>query len=355
MTHFAHNPFKTAQEHVDYREYKDDVENFIERYVRPLKDVFNWIDIEEFKRFFWKIVDSVDEIHPNTWKVNLSYLLGRILALKVLLHRGRIIPQVYNLNVKWFDYLVERFLPYIHSISSDFLGQIYDGIPVMELPQAKSLLDRMVRVYGTNNLIDVLGSSEVDIIEKIRAFDENYRLHYGYFLTRCKHIGDELNRLENPRNLKDWGKDLRKIFFLEKKHQKTPPTLVEETLCELIHVRNAASHIEIGGIHNIDDSTIQILDQNSQGNSTFDRIIEVEDLWKFYYDLINLDRSLDMFALFLQTCLQLRYEQENNVVRFICECGNNSITYISPEAKKIACARCLKVYKVSSLKKYRVF
>lgn len=355
MTHLAHNPFKTAQEHVDYREYKDEVENFIERYVHPLKEVFDWIDIEDFKRFFWKIVDSVDEFHPNTWKVNLSYLLGRILVLKVLLHRRRIIPQVYNLNLKWFDYLAERFKPHIHSISNDFLGQIYDGIPVMELPQAKSLLDRMVRVYGTNDLFDILGSSEVDIIEKIRVFEEYYRLHYGYFLTRCKHIGDELNRLENPNNLKNWGKDLRKIFFLEKNHQKTPPTLVEETLCELIHVRNAASHIEIGGIHNIDDSIIHILDQNSQGLSTFNRILEVKDLWKFFYDLINLDRSLDMVTLFLQVCLQLRYEQENNVVRFICECGNNSITYISPEARKIACARCLKVYKVSRLKKYRLF
>ena len=212
----------------------------------------------------------------------------------------------------------------------------------------------MTRVYGTNNLIDVLTSSDADIIDKVRVFEENYLLHYGYFLTRCKHIGDELNRLENPNHLKIWGKDLRKIFFLGKNHQKTPPPLVEETLIELIHVRNAASHIESGGIHNIDDSKIKISDQNPKGVSTFDRIIEVEDLWKFYYELINLDRSLDILTLFLQVCLQLIYEQENNVVRFICKCGNNSITYISPEALKIGCSQCFKIYKVSSLKKYRL-
>lgn len=29
MTHLAHNPFKTAKEHIDYKEYKDDVEKIL--------------------------------------------------------------------------------------------------------------------------------------------------------------------------------------------------------------------------------------------------------------------------------------------------------------------------------------
>ncbi len=51
---------------------------------------------------------------------------------------------------------------------------------------------------------------------KIRAFDENFRLHYGFFLTRCRHIGEELNKFENPNNLRNWGSDLRKIFSLDR-------------------------------------------------------------------------------------------------------------------------------------------
>lgn len=297
---------------------------------------------------------EVDIIHPNNWKVNLCYFLGRILSLKALLHQGKITQQLYDLNVKWFDYLINRFKPHIVKISNRFLGKIYSGFPVMELPQAKSLLERMKRVYGTNNLMEVFQNPEVNIIDKIRAFDENFRLHYGYFLTRCQHIGDELNRLENPKRLRNWGNDLYKIFFLNKNHDKTPPILVEETLIELIHVRNAASHIESGGIHNLSDTLIKIIDKNKEGKITFERIVEMEDLWKFYYDLINIDRVLDMFALFLQVCLQLKYENDNNVVIFTCSCGNVSKIYIPPNIEKIVCKECFKIHKVSDLIKSKL-
>ncbi|MFW9973002.1 MAG: hypothetical protein ACFFDF_22645 [Candidatus Odinarchaeota archaeon] len=352
--HFAHNPFKVAKENIDFTEYKEEVERFIEKYINPLKNLYNWIEIDEVKECFWKLVHEIDVIHPNNWKVNICYFLGRILALKALLHIGKIIQQVYDLNIKWFDYLLNRFSPHITKISNEFLGKIYDNIPVMDLPQAKSLLDRMVKVYGTNNLIEVLQNPEISITDKIRAFDENYRLHYGYFLTRCQHIGDELNKFENPNNLRNWGSDLRKIFFLERNHNKTPPFLIEFTLIELIHIRNALSHIESGGFFNINEDLIKIIDRNSQGIITFERIVEVEDLWKFYYELINLDRTLDIFALFVQACLQLKIENENNVVIFNCSCGNVSKTYISPETKNIVCTKCFKIYRVSDLKKLKI-
>ena len=80
----------------------------------------------------------------------------------------------------------------------------------------------------------------------------------------------------------------------------------------------------------------------------------MEDLWKFYYELINFDRVLDMFALFLQVCLQLKKEIDNNVVIFTCSCGNVSKSYISPKAKKIVCMKCFKIHWVSDLKKFRV-
>ena len=349
--HFAHNPFIEGKKHVNYQDFKVEIENLVEQYIQIFKDVFAWIDLGEFKRFFWDIVESDDQIHPNNWKVNLSYLVGMIICQKVLLTRGKIISQVYELHIKWFDYLVMRFSPHINNLTNDFLGKIYDGVPVMELPQAKSLIDRMKRVYGTNNLIDVFTNPNVDITDKIRAFDENYKLHYGYFLTRCKHIGDELNRLENQNNPKMWGSDLRKIFYLGKNHQKSPPPLIDDTLDELIHVRNALSHVESGGISSIDNSKIEITDQTPQGMKTFNRIVEVGDLWKFYYELISLDRGLDMISIFLQVGLQLIEEQKNNIVRFMCECGNDSITYISPEWTEIVCKNCLKIHRVSRLRR----
>lgn len=300
------------------------------------------------------MAEEVEVIHPNNWKVNFSYLIGRILSLKALLHKGSIIPQLYDLNLRWFDYLVVRFTPHIIKISDVFLRKIYNNIPVMELPQAKSLLERMVKVYGTNNLIEVLQNPDINIIDKIRAFDENYRLHYGFFLTRCKHIGCELNKLENPQRLRKWGSDLYKIFFLNKNNLRTPPSLVEETLIELIHVRNAASHIESGGLHHISDNLIKIIDRNKEGQITFERILVVEDLWKFYYDLISMDRVLDMFAIFLQVCLQLRYEYYNNVIIFICRCGNISRIYIPPNIENVICRQCFKIHKVSDLKKFKL-
>jgi len=354
MIHYAHSPFLVAKENIDFMEYKEEVEEFLEKYILPLKDLYPWINIDEFKKFFWKLVKETDKIHPNNWKVNLCYFLGRMLILKALLHQGKIIQQLYELNLKWFDYLLNRFKPFFTKTSNDFLGKIYDGVPVMELPQAKSLLDRMVRVYGTNNLINIFQNPEIDIIDKIRAFDENFRLHYGYFLTRCKHIGDELNRLENANNPRNWGNDLYKIFFLSNNHNKTPSYLVQETLIELIHIRNAASHIESGGLSNINNSLIKIIDRNKNNNITFERIIEVADLWKFYYELINLDRILDMFALFLQACLQLKYENENNVVIFSCSCGNITQIYIPPDMSNFVCTECLRIHKVSELKKFKL-
>lgn len=352
--HFAHSPFKVAKENIDFTEYKEEVESFIEKYINPLKNLYNWIEIDEIKEYFWKLVEEVDVIHPNNWKVNICYFLGRILTLKALLHIGKINQQVYNLNIKWFDYLVNRFSPHITKISDEFLGKIYDNIPVMDLPQAKSLLDRMVKVYGTNNLIEVFQNTEIDITDKIRAFDENFKIHYGFFLTRCRHIGEELNKLENPNNLRNWGSDLRKIFYLERNPSKAPPQIVQDTLIEFIHVRNALSHIESGGFFNINENLIKIVDRNSQGIFTFERIVEVEDLWKFYYELINLDRTLDIFALFIQACLQLKKENENNVVIFDCSCGNVSKTYISPETKNIVCTKCFKIHRVSDLKKFKI-
>ena len=352
--YYAHNPFKVANENIDFTQYKEEVEAFIEKYIDPLKNLYTWIEVNEVKEYFWKLVQEVDIIHPNNWKVNICYFLGRILTLKALLHIGRINPQVYDLNVKWFDYLVNRFSPYITKISTDFLGKIYEDIPVMESPQAKSLLDRMVTVYGTNNLIEVFQNPEINITEKIRAFDENYRLHYGYFLTRCRHIGDQLDKYENPNNPRHWGSDLRKIFSLERNPIKAPPQVVQDTLIEFIHVRNALSHIESGGVFNIDNKLVKIVDKKPQGTITFERIVEVEDMWKFYYELINFDRVLDMFALFLQACLQIKNENENNVVIFTFSCGNVSKSYIPSEAKEMVCMNCFRIYKVSELKKFKL-
>jgi len=354
MIPYAHNPFKVSKEFIDYTEYKEEIEEFIEKYISPFKEIFSWIDVNDLQIFFWKMVEEVDVIHPNNWKVNFSYLIGRILSLKALLQQRKIIPQLYQLNLEWFDYLVNRFIPHITNISKDFLSKIYSGIPIMELSQAKSLLKRMVRVYGTSDLYEILQDSNIDNIDKIRAFDEFFRLHYGYFLTRCQHIGEELNRLENPQRLRNWGSDLYKIFFLKKKHAKTPPMLVEETLIELIHVRNAASHIESGGIHEINNTIIKILDITKEGKITFERILVVEELWKYYYELINMDRVLDMFSLFIQVCLQLKYENDNNVIIFICSCGETSEIYVPPNKENIICSKCFKIYKTSDLRKYKL-
>ena len=352
--HLAHSPFKVAKDNIDFTQYKDEIEVFIERYILPLKQLFPWINEESFKNYFWKLTEEVDKIHPNRWEVNLSYLLGRILVLKALLNQNRIIQQLYDLNVQLFDYLVKRFTPHILNISSDFLGKIYGGVPVMESPPAKSLLKRMTKVYGSNNLIEVLQNQELDITDKIRAFDENYRLHYSYFLTRCEHIGDQLNILENSNNLKNWGNNLYNIFFLGRNHAKTPPKLVDQTFIELIHVRNALSHIESGGIHEIDNSHVKIIDKDKSGKISFERIIEVEDLWKFYYDLISIDRILDMFALFLQVVVQLKHENDNNVVYFVCSCGNTANIYIPPDQNELYCKNCFRKHEVSKFKKYRI-
>ncbi len=323
-------------------------------YILPLKQVFPWINEENFKKIFWKLTEEVEKIHPNRWEVNLSYLLGRILVLKALLNQNRIIQQVYDLNLQFFDYLVERFTPYLLNISSNFLGKIYSGVPIMESPSAKSLLKRMIKVYGSNNLIDVFQNQELDITDKIRAFDENYKLHYGYFLTRCKHIGNQLNKLENPNHLKNWGSNLYNIFFLKKNHVKTPPKLVEQTFIELIHVRNALSHIESGGIHDLNASHVKMIDKDNLGNITFERIVELDDLWKFYYDLISIDRVLDMFALFLQVWVQVKNENDYNVVYFVCSCGNTAKIYIPPNQKELLCNNCFRKQDVSNFKKYRI-
>ena len=224
----------------------------------------------------------------------------------------------------------------------------------MESPPAKSLLKRMIKVYGTNNLIEVFQNQELDVTDKIRAFDENYKLHYSYFLTRCEHIGNQLNKFENPNNLKNWGNNLYNIFFLKKNHAKTPSNLVEQTLIELIHVRNALSHIESGGIHEIDDSHIKIIDKDKLGKISFERIVELEDLWKFYYDLISIDRVLDMFALFLQVWEQVKRENDNNVVYFVCSCGNTTKIYIPPHQKELICRDCFRKHDVSKFKRYRL-
>ncbi|MHA1251863.1 MAG: hypothetical protein ACTSRP_17875 [Candidatus Helarchaeota archaeon] len=354
MIYYAHNPFKVAKQNINFMEYKDEFESFLENYIRLFKDSYPWININEIKTYFWKLVEEADKEHPNNWKVNLCYFLGKILTLTILLYQGRITQQLYDLNLKWFNYLVNRFKPFISNISSDFLGKIYYGTPVMELPQAKSLLKKMVKIFGTSNLIEIFQNSDIDVIDKILAFEENFRIYYSYFLTRCKHIGDELNRLENGDKLRNWGNDLYKIFFLNNDNDKTPPNIVRETLIKLIHIRNAISHNEGGGISHIDEDIVVIIDKNRNGEITFKRTLKVEDLWKFYYELINLDRVLDLFALFIQVCIQLENEKENYVFIFSCSCGNIAQIYIPYNISEFACEKCFKIYKISELKKFKL-
>ena len=125
---------------------------------------------------------------------------------------------------------------------------------------------------------------------------------------------------------------------------------MKDTLIELIHIRNAPSHKDTCGIIPIDENNVRIRDRKSDGTLSYDEIIPKEDLWKFFYKLIVLDRGLDVFALYIDLYFKLRKHDETFVIILNCSCGEVFKAYFPPHISHVTCKNCLKMHTRDKLK-----
>ncbi len=310
------NIFKIWWENLDPNKIKDFINDKSSKLALSFKDLFNWIELDSLLQKLWSVINK-KKIHLYPWEFLFIRLIKEILTNIILNKVGKLSNAVLQLSTGWFEYLISRTKSHLQLLPENFCTLLHTMAPVSDVPAYKAQIKRLNRIYKEQSLMDAYDSSDSDIIDIINAFEQNYGNHYPLFLSRCKHLGDEWGKHES----KTYGNDLELIFQLKDNNNRTPPDIVKDTLFELKHVRNASSHKDTCGIIPVDNNNVRIRDRKRDRTLSYDETIPKEDLWKFFYKLITLDRGIDIFALYLNLCFHLIKHDLNAVVILTCSCG----------------------------------
>ena len=331
--------FKIWRENFNPNDIKGFIDENASTLILSFKELFFWLDAEPLLEKLW---DFINNNNPKCydWEFIFIRLIKEVLTPVLLNRIGRVSNGIINLTSEWFEYLISRSTPHLSKFPANFYTLLHTGSPVSDTLAYKAQEKRLERVYERSNLIDVYDSGESDINEIVEIFEENYGNQYPLFLSRCKHLGDEWGKQEG----KSYGNDLYLIFQLRNNNDRTPSNIVKDTLLELIHVRNAPSHKDTCGIIPINDNEIRIRDRKSDGTISYDVTIPKEDLWKFFYNLIVLDRGIGVFALYLDLYRKLREDDQRSVIVLNCSCGRVSKVYFPQHIFKVVCKNCFKIH-----------
>lgn len=327
----------------------NDIKNFIDsnasRLILSFKEMFNWIELEPLLKKLWDVI-NLKNIRVYDWELLFLRLIKEILTLVIFNKIGRVSDKILDISSKWFDYLIKRTIPHLSKLPDDFYTLLYTGFPVSDKQAYEAQKKRLERVYKENNLMETYDSGETDIYKIVETFELNFGNHYPQFLSRCTHLGDEWGKHEG----KTYRNKLSVIFQLNDNNDRTPPDNVKDTLIELIHIRNAPSHKDTCGIIPISDNEVRIRDRKPDGTLTYDKTVPKEDLRKFFYKLIVLDRGLDVFAIYLDLYEKLRKHNQESIVYINCSCGNIFKIYFPPHISQILCPYCFKVHTRNNLR-----
>ena len=331
--------FKIWWDNLDPNKIKVFINDHASKLALSFKDLFYWIELEPLLQKLWSVINK-KKIQLYPWELIFIRLIKEILTNIILNKVGKLPDPVLQLFSGWFEYLISRTKPYLQLLPENFCTLLHTMAPVSDVPAYNAQIKRLDKIYTEQSLMDVYDSSDSDIIDIINAFEQNYGNHYPLFLSRCKHLGDEWGKHES----KTYGSDLYLIFQLNANNNRTPPDIVKNILIELIHVRNAPSHKDTCGIIPVDDNVVRIRDRKHDGTLSYDEIIPKEDLWKFFFKLITLDRGIDIFALYLDLYFILRKHDQKFVIILTCSCGEVHKVYFPPHITQIVCKSCLKIH-----------
>ncbi|MEJ2279594.1 MAG: hypothetical protein P8Y70_17915 [Candidatus Lokiarchaeota archaeon] len=337
--------FNIWWKNLDPNEIKDFINEKASRLINSFKDLFDWIEVDSLLEKLWAVINK-NEPKLYQWEILFIRLIKEVLTNIILNKIGRLNDFILHLSSKWFEYLISRTNQYLNTLPENFCTLLYTMAPVSDEPAFKAQINRLNRIYTEKSLMNTFDSAESDIVDIIESFENNYINHYALFLSRCKYLGDEWGKHEG----KIYGNKLQLIFQLKENNNRTPPDIVKNTLIELIHIRNAPSHKDTCGIIPVDDNNIRIRDRTHNGTLSYDKTFPKEDLWKFYYKLIILDRGIDIFALYLDLFFHLRKHNAKYVIILNCSCGQLSKVYFPPHITEIVCENCLKIHTRENLR-----
>lgn len=312
--------------------------------ILSFKEMFSWIELNPLLNKLWNFINKKGKMCYD-WEFLFIRLIKEVMTPIILYKLDKIEKDTLNLNKKWFEYLMSRTTPYLQNFSPIVLRKIHTMAPVSDELSYNAQIHFLERIYEDNNLMDIYNSG-ADIYNIVKSFEDHFGNHYYHFLSRCTHLGNEWGLHEG----KTYNNNLYSIFQLNNANTRTPPKIIEDTLIELIHVRNAPSHKDSCGIIPINDNEVRIRDKKPDRTITYDKTIPKEDLWKYFYKLISLDRGLDTFALYLDLFFELKNHNKNYNVIITCSCGSVYNVYFPPHISKILCKNCLKVHTRDKLK-----
>ena len=331
--------FAIWKQYFNPNEIKAFIDNSASRLIISFKELFNWIEVEPLLGKLWDVL-TLKNIRVYDWELLFLRLIKEVLTPVILNKMGKVTDEILNISSKWFDYLIKRTVPHLSKLPDNFYTLLHMGSPVSDEQAYKAQEKRLARVYEGSNLMKIFDSGETDLYKIVEVFEQNFGNQYPQFLSRCTHLGDEWGKHEG----KTYRNKLSVIFQLNDSNDRTPPDNVKDTLLELIHIRNAPSHKDTCGIIPVSDNEVRIRDRKADGTLTYDKTVPKEDLWKFFYKLIVLDRGLDVFAIYLDLYEKLRIHDKNSIVFIDCSCGIRFKIYFPPHASQILCRNCLKVH-----------
>lgn len=339
------NLFNIWWENLDPNEIKDFINEKTSELIHSFKDLFNWIKVAPLLEKLWVVINK-NRPQLYQWEFLFIRLIKEVLSNIILNKIGKLNDSNLQLSKNWFEYLISRTSPYLNTLPENFCTLLHTMTPVSDEPAYVAQINRLSRIYTEKSLLNVFDSGESDIVDIIDSFEANYINHYALFLSRCNYLGDEWGKHEG----KTYGNKLHLIFQLSNNNSRTPPDIVKDTLIELIHIRNAPSHKDTCGIIPVDDDNIRIRDRTPNGTLSYDKTFPKEELWKFFYKLISLDRGIDVFALYIDLFFHLRKHNEKYVIILNCSCGQPSKVYFPPHISEIICRNCLKIHTRGNLR-----
>lgn len=351
------NLFETASKYIDFRKYEDLINEKLNNFVGSLKKHFAWIDSKKILEMFWDIVDKNLTPNPHNLNVKIVLVAGRFITLDLLLEDKKINKLEFDIFHQWYKYLCERVIPYVHKIPDNFFGSLLSGIPLINVDPIVSLFKKANKSFSqTPNLKELLLDKKVDAIKKIMKFENHYMKLYPVVLNKCELFGLELGKHEGG---KKYQADLRRIFHLSQRNAEgkiireggkfKPPMLLDYILNSLVHIRNAISHPDRGGIRLINKDTVKIIDCKPSGEITYEKEYNFPGLWQVIYILTLLELGLENMALFIDVFKHAMFIERKHNIWFMCDCNHFAKYFILPSTQLLICKKCGKPHSTNKL------
>ena len=354
------NPFKNSRNRINFKKHNSIINEKVNNFVGNLKTHFNWINPKEILKLFWNLLDENFKPDPYNLSVKIAFLAGRFVITDLLLEEKKINKQEFEIFHQWYKYLCERIIPCVHRIPDYFFGSLVSGIPILNINPIIALFEKAIKLFSqTPNLKDFLLDEKIDPIEKIMKFEQHYTKLYSAFLNKCELFGFELGKFEGGKNYRN---DLRRIFHLSVRNEKgiiihpggknKPSELIDLILDSLIHIRNAISHPDKGGIRLVRKDFVKIVDCKDTGEITYEKEYNFAGLWQVIYVLTLFEIGFNTMALFIDIFKHAMFLEFRYSVLFICDCNYFDKYLILPKTKFVICKSCKKPHLTNKL--YRI-